>query len=236
MNKTTTKSRRLLTIAAANLVLFGFTSIASAGAACGPATWSSHTATSAVGLLDGITISVTSSTTAPIIGLGANRFGVGGPGLCGGWDGTMALGHDAVGVIATQVSAGDYQIFDFSSALSDGLFYIENFDANSIANITAVGATGISLVDYSSSISYASTGADSGTLVTSNMGSNGEGDAVLQFTGDVTSIRIDYTSGGAGNGVFYTFAKPCAVPEPTSALVMAGLFGIGGLFIKRRRK
>ena len=99
-----------------------------------------------------------------------------------------------------------------------------------MADITFFGAEAVTLVDASSSISFDSVAGDDGVvgkLTTSNAGYDGEGDAAFLVVGDISGIRVDYTAGEGAIGVFYTFAEPCAVPEPTSLLVMAGLFGIG---------
>ena len=208
----------------------------SGGATCGTADWHTFTATTAEGTIGDIGVTVRSSSSSPIIGLFGNHFGQGEP--CGSWDGTMPLDHADTGVVASYVNAGDFQEFLFSSALNETFFYIENFDSSSIADITIVGASEVALVDASSSISFTSTIGDDGvggTLATSNPGYDGEGDAVLHIKGEVSSIRIDYTSGEGANGVFYTFAEPCAVPEPTSIFVFATLISIAGIvgFIRR---
>lgn len=202
--------------------------------------WNSWDETSATGTLGDITITASTTTSAHFSGFTGNHFGLF-DGECGSWDGLMPLTHDDEGVIANYVNGGDYQEFTFSSALTNGLFYVENFDSSSMAMLSATGATSITLVDQSDSISYSSTGASEGKLSTSNPNFNGEGDAVFLLSGDVTSVRLDFTAGEGNNGMIYTFAKqsmmevPNAVPEPTSMLVMAGLFGIGGLFAIRKR-
>lgn len=223
--------------AMAFVAYFQMIGIVSGGATCGTADWTSYDATSAEGSIGGIGITVRSSETAPIIGLLGNHFGLGEP--CGSWDGTMPLDHADLGVVASYVNAGDFQEFLFSSDLNETFFYIENFDSSSIADITIVGATEAALVDASSSISFTSSiGEDGveGRLSTSNSGYDGEGDAVLHIKGEVSAIRLDYISGEGANGVFYTFAEPCPIPEPTSVLVFAGLFGVVGFvrFASRR--
>lgn len=208
--------------------------VSSASAAINPAVWNAPTSTSvATGTFAGTSLTAVSTTSSPfLVGtLFNDRF-------AGSWDGSMPLAPTALALVTTNVNAGDSQAFSFGTAISDGLFYIENFDSNSMATITANGATSLSLIDNSASISYSSLGANTGTLVTSNGSFNGEGDAVLQFTGAVTSIQIQYSGGDGANGVMYTFAEPCAtaVPEPTSAMVMAGLFGLGGTCVWFRRR
>lgn len=205
-----------------------------AAAVSSTATWSSFTSTSATGDLSGVTISASTTASSEFLGFTNNHFGVGG--VCGSWDGSMGLDHSDIGLIASNANGGDVHKFSFSSALTDGLFYIENFDSNSAAIITVHGATSVTLVDNSASIAYTSTGAGAGQLVTSNPGFNGEGDAALRFTGNVTGIEVAFSSGEGANGIIYTFAEPNAVPEPTSLLVMASLFALGGLVCARRKK
>lgn len=204
------------------LALLGF--CVTANAAITPGTWTSHTATTAVGDVGGITINATNSGSTEFASIHPNRFG-------NGWDASYPLGNDALALTTTSVGAGDVQTFTFSSPLLDGtLMYIENFDTSSIAQLTATGATNVSVVS-TSMVSFGN-----GWLTSSNATSDGNGDIILAFEGPVTDITLSYTRGGEGNGVFYTFAEPHAVPEPTSAVVMAGLFSLGGLFYVRRRK
>ncbi len=221
-------------------VLFLTATSVQAGAVCGTTDWQEWDATSAVGMLNGITISASTTSSSEFGGFGRNHFAQ--PSIeddCGAWDATMPLTHDDLGLIATNVNAGDTHEFSFDGPFSDGFFYIENFDAGSIAKITAVGATDISLVGQSTSIGFSPSGDNMGVLSSSNMGFDGEGDAILMFTGDVTSILVEYSAGEGANGILYTFAEQCeehAVPEPTSLLVMAGLFAIGGVFYVRKQK
>ena len=199
-------------------------SVATANAAVTPAIWTTTTASSAHGCLTCSGININAISTAPIVGLSPGQFG---PSL---WDGAMPLSADSVG-LTVLAEVNTYQTFTFDSPLVDGtLFYIENFDSSSLAEVNVVGGTA-SLVDASASISW-----DGNFLSTTNAGFNGEGDAVLMLSGDVTAISIGYHESVGANGVFYTFAEPCAVPEPSSVMVMAGLFGFGGLVYVRRRK
>lgn len=211
-----------------------------ANAAITPGTWTSHTATTAVGSVGGVTINATNSGSTTFASIHPNRFG-------NGWDTDNALGNMALGLTTTSVGAGDSQTFTFSSPLLDGtLFYIENFDTNSIANIKAstTGAIPNVSVLSTSNVLYVGTSVTAGgglvsangVLTSSNATSDGNGDVILVLDGGITELTLDYTNGGGGNGIFYTFAEPCAVPEPTSALVMAGLFGIGGVVVHFRRR
>lgn len=206
-------------------------SVATAEAAVSPAIWATDTASSAHGCLTCSGINITATSTAPIVGLSPGQFG---PSL---WDGSMPLTAADVGLtVLAQVNT--YQTFTFDSPLVGGtLMYIENFDSNSLAELNVVGGTA-TLVDASPSIGFAAGAAANGNdlLSTTNGSFNGEGDAVLMLSGGVTAVSIGYLQSDGANGVFYTFAEPCAVPEPTSAMVMAGLFGIGGLIYVRRRK
>lgn len=195
-----------------------------------PMTWSSFTPTSATGDLNGITVTATTSAGSPIVGISGGWFGK-------QWDGSMPLGDDALGLVVSSVNAGDWQNFSFSSPLLDGtVMYIENFDSSSIALMTFSGATGTTLVDASQSIAYGGIG-EYGLMVTSNSGFDGEGDAAIRLDGDVTEVNILYARGEGANGVMYSFAAPeaNAVPEPTMAAVMAGLFGFGAVFYWRRK-
>lgn len=202
--------------------------------------WTSSSATSATGTLDGITITAETTSDAEFLGFAGNHFAFF-DGECGSWEGMWGLDHSVEGLIASNVNGGDYQEFTFSSALTDGLFYIENFDSDSMAMITATGATSIQLIDMSPSIVFEATAPDMANLSTTNSGFNGEGDATFLIEGDVTSIRVDYKAGEGANGIFYNFAtgtaseKPQPIPEPTSMLVMAGLFGLGGFAAVYRR-
>lgn len=205
--------------------------VANAQAALSPATWSSTTATTATGDLNGITISATSNAEAPIVGISTGFFG-------SGWDGSMPLGPDAMGLVVSNVNGGDSQTFTFSSPLLDGtVMYIENFDSASGAAITFTGATSNQLIDSSPSIVYGSVPGFA-LMGSTNFGFDGEGDAAILLNGPVTEIKVDYVHGLGDNGVIYTFAAPdpVSVPEPTSAFVMAGLFGLGGSLVCLRRK
>ena len=201
-----------------------------ANAASIATTWTSVAGTTGAGVLNGIDITATSSATSLFVTpLEANRFIAG-----GGWD---AVGYELqatdMAIVASEVNAGDSQHFSFSSSFS-GLLYIENFDSSSIATVTANGANSLRLLASSPSVSFESSGADSGTLSSSNTLFNGEGDAVIGFFGPVTSITLDYTGGEQANGVMYTFA--INNPEPSSAMLglMAGL-GLLSLVRQRRR-
>lgn len=189
--------------------------------------WTATTATSATGDVDGHLVTVTSSTSAPIMGI------VGGVFAGSNWEGGDALSNDDLSIVAANVNAGDFQEFNFATPMG-GFLYVENFDASSIANITATGATSLSLVSHSPSILFDSTGADTGIMTSANTSYNGEGDAILAFTGPVTSLRLDYTSGDGANGVFYTIAHE-ACPEPSTAC-LALLGGLGALATMRRRQ
>lgn len=200
------------------------------------AVWEEFSSVRAKGSLGGIEIRARTTPSSEFVGFSGNHFAEF-DGECGEWDGMSFLDHSVQGLVTSNVNAGDFQEFSFSSPLTNGLFYVENFDSNSMAMLTATGATSITVVDASSSISYDSTGADTGKLSTSNSGFDGEGDVIFLIEGDVSNIRLDYTGGDGANGILYTFANgtACPVPEPTSLLVMAGLFSLGGFAVYRRR-
>jgi hypothetical protein len=234
------KKTRLFTNILAFGLMISFQAISNAGIT-EVTNWLAWDATTATGTLSGITISASTNSEAEFVGFTDRHFGAF-DGECGSWDGQMPLTHDDEGLIASNVNGGDYQQFSFDTPLTDGLLYVENFDSSSMAMLTATGATSITVVDQSDSISYTSTGADSLKLTSSNAGYDGEGDAVFHLAGDVTNVRLDFSAGDGANGVIYTFAKksamdaPNAVPEPTSLLVMAGLFGLGSVVAYRRRQ
>lgn len=207
-------------------------------AAITPGTWTTSTATTAQGSVGDINITASTNDGAPFAGPHHGRFAS--VGLCVGWDGPAAyeLPESALALTTTTVNAGDVQTFDFDAPWMNGYFYIENFDAGSLATITVTGGE-IEFLGASPSISYAGTTVSSGVLSTTNNTPNGEGDVVFAITGGATSISIAYDGGGAGNGVFYGFAEPmampAAVPEPTSVMVWCGLIAaVFGLQWKRR--
>lgn len=186
--------------------------------------------TTAIGDLNGISISATTTSTAPFTGLIQERFS----GTA--WQTDNPLEGAVSGLIASDVNAGDQQIFTMSSPLETGLLYIENFDSLSVANITLTGdSPQLSLLSGSVSISYTPLTDNSGTLASTNALADGEGDAILQLGGNIDSITLDYTNGEGANGVFYAFALDTAsVPEPTSILLAAIL--PAALLIKRKRR
>ena len=186
--------------------------------------WDGYSSGAAFGTLDGVRISAFSTTTSPFIGVVDGRFSDE-PG--GGWNADMPLPPAAQSLVTADVNGGDAQVFRFASGITDALLYIENFDASSIATVTADNAELLELVAASDSISFESTSQYSGVLSSSNPTYNGEGDAVLHFMGDVRGITLQYSQGDGANGIFYGFAVPkiASVPEPscvyTLSLVMA---------------
>ena len=195
--------------------------------------WTSFTASTAVGVLDGTTIMGTASADAPFFGIAEDqRFWPFGE---GGWDAGFPLSIDTRAMTATNVNAGDSHEFAFASAIESPSLYIENFDSNSIATITAFGSDSISLLSGSPSISFAADSATTGILQTSNPTFNGEGDAIIFLEGPVTGVRLDYSGGDGANGVFYGFAlvDTAAVPEPAGDLMLI-LAGVSLLALRRR--
>lgn len=199
-------------------------------------TWTSVSDLTAEGSIDGITITASTNADAIFIGAFEDRFND--TSHCAGWDADYPLPASVLGLVTTSVNAGDSQNFIFSAPKTEGIFYIENFDSMSEATITVDGGT-LELIAGSQSISYAASSDTSGVLSTSNKSTNGEGDAILAFSGPVTSLTIDYSSGTGDNGVFYAFGMgdPTAaggvVPEPSSLLVWGG---IGALLLLVNRK
>lgn len=203
----------------------------SAQAAVTPGSWGSFTETTAMGDIDGITVNATTTASSPIVGLSSKHLGT-------HWDADFPLDDSVLALTVSDTNMGDAIDFSFSSALENGtILYIENFDSNSAATITATGATGISVLSKSM-VDYVASNGSMGTLTSTNMGFDGNGDIALVLEGAVTSVSLDYSGGDGANGVFYGFATPDAqaVPEPTSMLVMAGLFGLGGALAYYRRK
>gem|GEM_PF-2623738 len=200
-------------------------------AAVTPGTWGTYTTTTAMGTVDGIAVNATTTSSSPIVGLSNKHLGK-------HWDAAYPLNDSVLALTVAQNNSGDTITFSFGSALQDGtLLYIENFDSNSAATINAAGATNIAVLS-TSMVNYVATNGSMGTLASTNSGYDGNGDIALVLDGGVTSVTLDYTGGDGANGVFYAFAapEPQAIPEPTSMLVMAGLFGLGGALSYYRRK
>ena len=156
------------------------------------------------------------------------------------WQAEMPLPNDTKLLGVGNANAGDSQTFVIQEPLMDVLMYIENFDSNSIATISVEGTEldGIDLLSGSPSITLEDISMDSGSLLTANMTSDGEGDAILKFYGSIRSISLDYMAGDGANGVFYTLAMPTMsqpVPEPSTGLGLLLAFGIV-LHAVRKRK
>ena len=117
------------------------------------------------------------------------------------------------------------------------MLYIENLDSSSIARVTATGATSLSMVTASESVSFVPTGEGEGVLVSLNSTFNGEGDVVLSFEGEVDSIRLDFIRGEQANGVTYTVTQTVAqaIPEPATGIMLL-MAGWGFLGFRRRRR
>lgn len=194
--------------------------------------WTSSTANSATGTLDGTTITGSILSGAPFQGIFTGSFA---PPF---WNAPQPLDASVESIALIPVNSGADHDFAFSTPLSYVRFYIENFDSSSDAVVTAVGATSISMVAASPSMSYTMITPSSGRLLTSNGGFNGEGDAILDILGSVQSVRLQYSNGIQDNGIAYTFATT-AVPEPSSltsaALGLVGLAGYAGWRRRRRR-
>lgn len=179
-----------------------------------PVEWKSAEMRSAVGSLMGSIVTATTSEDAGF----TERFQ---PFSVDNWQADMALPNDTELLGVGNANAGDSQTFVIEEPLMDVVMYIENFDSNSVATISVegTGLDGIDLATSSPSITLEDVTMASGSLLTANMTSDGEGDAVLKFMGSIRSISLDYTAGDGANGVFYTLAMPMsqAVPEPANS-------------------
>lgn len=194
--------------------------------------WKSAEMRSAVGSLMDSAVTATTSQNAEFTELFQ-------PFNLDNWQAEMPLrnGTNLLGV--GNANAGDSQTFVIEPPLFDVLMYIENFDSNSIAAISVEGTVldGIDLLSNSPSITLEDVSLDAGSLLTANMTSDGEGDAVLQFFGSIRSISLDYTAGDGANGVFYTLAMPVTqiLPEPSTHISLLLAMGIVLMVARIRR-
>lgn len=182
---------------------------------------------SAVGNLDGVLITAATSADAQFVSIINGRF------QGDEWNTGRALSVDAEALVVSDANPGDTHTFIFTQTVPDLLLYVENFDSNSLATVTAEGTGSLSLLEGSASISFAATSGRSGILSTSNVDSDGEGDLIISLEGPLDSVSFDFTSGDGQNGVFYTFAV--AIPEPGGL----GSLGLGSILlgtIHRRRR
>ncbi len=196
--------------------------------------WTAYTESSATGVLDGTLITGTAGPDGPFFGIAEDqRFWPFGQ---GGWDASFWMSMDTRAIIAVNVNDGDWHEFEFAAPIDSPSLYIENFDSNSIATITATGSDSISLLSGSPSISFEPSSSTVGLLQTSNPTFNGEGDAIIFLEGPVTGVRIDYSGGDGANGVFYGFGlvDTSFVPEPSGYAAMF-FAGIAALLMRRRR-
>ena len=123
---------------------------------------------------------------------------------------------------------GDTIEFSFDEPLRGVLLYIRDFDVSSKAIVSSQGATGTVLIAGSADLSY---NPQTGLLTTSYTGWTGDfGNGVIQFLGDVESVRMDWSGGTGNNGVFYTVGL---LPELPGDLNRDGLVGSPDLDIVR---
>ena len=184
------------------------------------------TSTTATGTVNGITWTAQTSSTSPFIGINLPT---------GTWDVSLDLPSNGLFIGAGSVNGGDVQRFNFDEPITNLCFFVENFDSNSAATITTDGA--IELLGSSQSISFTKTAPGTATLSTSNLGFDGEGDAVIQLSDSATYIEFDYTDGIEANGIFYGFAwdnQVAAVPEPSSFLFLL-LCGTLSAYLRRNK-
>lgn len=210
-----------------------------AHAAASVATWTNITPTEATATLDGVTI-----TATPSAATGSTNWGVAFDRLSlPFWQASdpLPIGSEALGV--NGVEGGESMQFDFTAGLTSVLVYIENLDGGLVADVVATGATAMNFISGSSSIEYEMTSATTGVLTTNNGTFNGEGEALIEILGPVSSLSFDFTA-GAFNAVFYGFAteggdppvEPPAVPEPASLAIWTALLGLGAVIVQRRRR
>lgn len=188
--------------------------------------WTSFTSNSATGILDGITVTGSVVSGPGFNGIYTGQFSV--PGWLAG--NPLSASAESIG---GEGAAGGNQLFQFSSPMSNLRFYVDNFDSGARATITAIGADQILLIGKSQSISYTPLTASTGNLISSNFSFNGEGDAILEMTGSITSFRLQYTGGTVGNFVGYTFTTN-AVPEPGSLCLLFTTSFVGLTSYRRR--
>lgn len=207
-----------------SLIVFAVTTNCVAALISGVAT--NATSTTATGTVNGITWTAQTTSTSPFIGINLPT---------GTWDVSLDLPTNGLFIGAGSVNGGDVQRFNFDAPITNLCFFIENFDSNSAATITTDGA--IELLGSSQSINFTKTTPGTATLTTSNLGFDGEGDAVIQLSENATFIEFDYTDGVEANGIFYGFAwdnQVTAVPEPSSFLFLL-LCGSTAAYIRRNR-
>lgn len=207
-----------------SLVAFVLNATCSAALISGVATGS--TSTTASGTVNGITWTAQTTSTSPFIGINLPT---------GTWDVSLDLPSNGLFIGAGSVNGGDVQRFNFDQPVSNLCFFVENFDSNSAATITTDGA--IELLGSSQSISFTKTAPGTATLSTSNLGFDGEGDAVIQLAESATYIEFNYSSGVEANGIFYGFAwdnQVTAVPEPSSFLFLL-LCGSTAAYFRRNK-
>lgn len=188
--------------------------------------WVGYSPETAIGNLNGIDITGTRIGGAEFANVASGAFST----IGGKWSAGMELSADAEAIIVQPVNAGADHQFDFSSPMTEVLFYVSNFDSSSDANLTVEGAESIEMITGSSTMFYEFSSASSGRLFTTNNGFDGNADAVLRLTGNVQSVRMQYTNGIQNNGIGYTFVS---VPEPGSlTLLMSPLMMVA---LGRRR-
>ncbi len=212
-------------------VTFAFPTIASAESIGG--VWTGESPSLAFGLLDGISLSATSSGGADFAGIVPRTHFTG-----RNWQGGLTFPEETASLVAVPVNAGAVHSFRFAEPIEEAMLLIENFDSNSVATISATGDGLLELVSASDSISFSSQSDGVGVLRTSNPTFNGEGDAVILFSGAVTGLNLEYSAGDGANGVFYGFAQGAvqSVPEPESTMMLAFAVALMPLSLRRRRK
>lgn len=206
--------------------------IGNMGTASESAIWTGQSSSLAFGSLGGITFSATASDEAPFMNFYHDRF------TGDSWQGGLEVPVDARSLLAQPVGANAKHVFRFSDPVEEGLLLIENFDSSSVASVAVSGKDAtIELISASDSIAFLADSDAAGSLSTTNPTFDGEGDAVLLFSGAVTDLELNYLRGDGANGVFYGFATPTAqsVPEPTFGICIPA-FALLGLIRRTRRR
>jgi len=186
--------------------------------------WSGVDNRNAIGFLDGIQVEATASGANINVSSGAFASSTFVP----------PIGASAEAIGGVDWDSGDWLNLDLSQSTDSLYVYLENFDLNSAATLTGIGATDIQMISSDGFIDFTQTSASSADLVSLTSGFGGQGDAVFLLSGSVTSVQFNWTGGTQNNGVNYTIAKQSVpVPATTGLLTFVVIVGLGS---RRRRR